>query len=366
MSINNFMERLISTRSGVRDITGNAITKNRIQLPIIKAVGINLWERRGLSAAILCITAFLFVGKCASSTDDPILIRTYEDLKRIATITDGLQGHYRLANDIDAQDSWSEDDGSASNCTPYDGANGATATCQGFTPIGSGPSSAFTGSFDGGSYAILDLYIKRDATYVGLFGYIGSGAKIENLGVQGGDVSSSSSSSNSYAGGLVGYNNGGSITNSYATGKVSSSSSSSYSVAGGLVGINGGTITNSYATGKVSSSSSSSINSVAGGLVGYDNGGSITNSYATGKVSSSSSSSSNSYAGGLVGYNLEGGITNSYATGDATATATGGGGSIAGGLVGNNSGGSITNSYATGKVSSSSSSYAGGLVGENR
>ena len=304
MSINNFMERLISTRSGVRDITGNAITKNRIQLPIIKAVGINLWERRGLSAAILCITAFLFIGKCsdsqviaadnwdpvASSTDDPILIRTYEDLKRIATITDGLQGHYRLANDIDAQDSWSEDDGSASNCTPYDGANGATATCKGFAPIGNS-STSFTGSFDGGSYAILDLYIKRDATYVGLFGYIGSGAKIENLGVQGGDVSSStsSSSSNARAGGLVGVHYGA-ITNSYATGKVSSSSSSSYSVAGGLVGVNGGTITNSYATGKVSSSSSSSINSVAGGLVGYDISGSITNSYATGKVSSSSSS----------------------------------------------------------------------------
>ena len=199
MSINNFMERLISTRSGVRDITGNAITKNRIQLPIIKAVGINLWERRGLSAAILCITAFLFIGKCsdsqviaadnwdpvASSTDDPILIRTYEDLKRIATITDGLQGHYRLANDIDAQDSWSEDDGSTSNCTPYDGANGATtATCKGFAPIGNCGSDScgevtdnndvpFTGSFDGGSYAILNLYINRPMrTYgVGLFGY---------------------------------------------------------------------------------------------------------------------------------------------------------------------------------------------------
>ena len=43
-----------------------------------------------------------------------------------------------------------------------------------------------------------------------------------------------------YAGGLVGYNNNGTITQSYATGSVAG-----VSAAGGLVGGNGGTVTTS-------------------------------------------------------------------------------------------------------------------------
>ena len=109
-----------------------------------------------------------------------------------------------------------------------------------------------------------------------------------------GDVSSSSRSSYSfsysYAGGLVGYNDG-TITNSYAMGDVSSSSRSSYSS---------------------SSSFSYSSYSYAGGLVGCHDYGTIRNCYATGDVSSSSSSSySYSYAGGLVGRDA-GPITNCY------------------------------------------------------
>ena len=131
-------------------------------------------------------------------------------------------------------------------------------------------------------------------------------------------MSATASSSNSrvYAGGLVGYNNSGDITNSYAAGNVSATASSSRSsaYAGGLVGYNdGGSILNSYATGDVSATATSSSSSAyAGGLVGY-NGGSITNSYAAGNVSATATSSSSpAYAGGLVGYNSGGSITNCY------------------------------------------------------
>ena len=60
------------------------------------------------------------------------------------------------------------------------------------------------------------------------------------------------------------------------------------SMGGGLVGYNSGTISNSYATGAVSSSSASTV-SYGGGLVGYIGSGGIDNSYATGMVVSSTS-----------------------------------------------------------------------------
>ena len=76
-------------------------------------------------------------------------------------------------------------------------------------------------------------------------------------------------------GGLVGRNVGTAfIMNSYATGRVEGSGSSSN--VGGLVGMNEslGSITNSYATGEVTGSGAT-----VGGLVGFNDGGTITSSY---------------------------------------------------------------------------------------
>ncbi len=232
-----------------------------------------------------------------------------------------------------------------------------------WTPIGTSD-DPFIGEFNGKGYTVSNFKITTGSAYVGLFGY--NNGVIENLGVENFTVNVSYSGT-VCAGGLVGYNDGGSILNSYATGEVSATASSAR--AGGLVGYNSGDILNSYATGEVRATSSGS-SAYAGGLAGY-NSGSILNSYAAGDVRATSSSSNNSsaYAGGLVGYNNSGGITNSYATGDVSATATSTSTrsyAYAGGLVGSNSG-DITNSYATGNVSATGfySADAGGLVGEN-
>ena len=204
----------------------------------------------------------------------------------------------------------------------------------------------------------------------GLVGY--NGGTIMNCYATG-DVTATpptgTASSGPYAGGLVGDNGGGMITNCYATGNVTATatSSSSLSYAGGLVGSDSGTITNCYATGNVTATSSYSY---AGGLVGYkDSGGTITNCYATGNVTATSSSSY-SHAGGLVGYNYYCTITNCYATGNVEATASRE--AHAGGLVGYNGGDTIMYCYATGNVTATTptdttSSYAcaGGLVGYN-
>ncbi len=125
-------------------------------------------------------------------------------------------------------------------------------------------------------------------------------------------------------GGLVGYNTGF-VVLSYATGPVTSDSS-----AGGLVGYHQSKlIAASYATGPVTGSS-------AGGLVGTvatpREEATIRASYATGSVDGGT-------AGGLVGHLYdEGIITASYATGRVAGSRTGG-------LVGDDERGTVTNSY---------------------
>ncbi|WNL33232.1 GLUG motif-containing protein [Arcobacter cryaerophilus gv. pseudocryaerophilus] len=229
----------------------------------------------------------------------------------------------------------------------------------GWNPIGN-ITNQFNGTFDGLGFTISNLYINRPSqNYVGLFGYTNN-ATIKNIGLKDVDITGRNST-----GGLVGYN-GGTISNSYATGSVNGNSE-----VGGLVGYNDGTISNSYATGSVNGDYS------IGGLVGFNFDGIIRNSYATGSVNgtdflggligSNYGTITNSYAtgsvngnsdvGGLVGYNRYGTITNSYATGSVTGTIK------VGGLMGINDYGTITNSYATGTANGNDN--VGGLVGFN-
>jgi filamentous hemagglutinin family protein len=213
------------------------------------------------------------------------------------------------------------------------------STPGGFVPVGNN-TAPFTGTFNGQGNTIGNLTINLpSANNVGLFGYVNSGAVIQNVGLIGGSVNG-----NSDVGGLVGYNSyGGSISNSYATGSVNGN----YNV-GGLVGYNNGSIVNSYATGNVSGTSN------VGGLTGYNSyGGSVSNSYATGSVNG------NHNVGGLVGSNY-GSIGNSNATGNVNG---GSYGSNIGGLIGANYGGNISGSNAGGSVNGNYN--VGGLVGMN-
>ena len=213
-----------------------------------------------------------------------------------------------------------------------------TATDAGWQPIGDSASMPFDATFDGNGNTISNLMINRTSTrFVGLFGYTGTGAEIDNLGLSSVNIKAADT-----AGGLVGYHNG-TITNSYAGGDVSGRFDT-----GGLVGFNnGGSIINSHAMGTVSGRFD------IGGLVGVNQQGRITSSYATGSVSGISIR-----VGGLVGSNNRGIITNSHATGDARSAEN------VGGLVGWNRDGTITSSYAKGSVSGSAN--LGGLVGTNR
>jgi len=251
------------------------------------------------------------------SSSSPYEISTASDLQ---AMQEDLSANYIVVNDINA------------SCT-VNWNNG-----QGFDPIGD-YDGRFTGSLDGKTYDISGLNIKRQSGwYVGLFGAIGAGGEVKNVGVINVNITG-----NHRVGGLVGDNYNGNISNSYSTGNVTGEQE-----VGGLVGKNdNGNISNSYSTGNVTGDNK------VGGLVGDNIGGTVSNSYSTGNVNGESYD-----VGGLVGDNANGNILNSYSTGNVTGESNN-----VGGLVGFKYNGNISNSYSTGNVSGNKK--VGGLVGRN-
>ena len=140
----------------------------------------------------------------------------------------------------------------------------------------------FTGQLDGNSYTLKNFIINQPTSYsVGLFGCLGAGSQIQNLGVVNATIIGRED-----VGGLVGMNYG-SLSQCYSSGTVNGNES-----LGGLCGFNWeGTITSCYATSAVTG------NAKVGGLCGYNYYGTITDCYATGAVTGNAS------VGGLCGGN---------------------------------------------------------------
>jgi hypothetical protein len=109
-----------------------------------------------------------------------------------------------------------------------------------WTPIGKNSIDTFRGIFDGSNRLVSNLTITGySVSFNGLFGYLSSGGDLRNVKLAGVSLTTTTttSSSSCYTGGLVGYNSGGTITDSSASGSVSTSTSS-YGYTGGLVGYN--------------------------------------------------------------------------------------------------------------------------------
>jgi hypothetical protein len=107
---------------------------------------------------------------------DPYIICTAQDLADLATFVNSGNGaqtvgkFYILMNDIDLSD---------------------YATGTGWTPIGDGNANdnttVFFGHFDGNNKVITNLKINQTQMYkscLGLFGNLGNGATVENLGIE--------------------------------------------------------------------------------------------------------------------------------------------------------------------------------------
>lgn len=193
---------------------------------------------------------------------------------------------YLLTADIDASETATWND-------PGTGAD----LLEGFKPIGAcseSETTSFRGVFNGGGHTISGLVVNRPSDQcVGLFGRIGQGGQVRNLGVVAGELRGTFS-----VGGLVAYN-AGTVSNCYGNVTVRGLESA----VGGLVGYNhSGTVSNCYASGAVITG----FTKCSGGLVG-SNRGIISNCYSTGTVSGNSD-----LPGGLVGCFKESPVFSSY------------------------------------------------------
>ena len=91
------------------------------------------------------------------------------------------------------------------------------AGAGGWQPLGD-ENNPFAVVFDGNGHRIRNLGIRRDQRHIGFFGVIGEGAVVRHLGLIANLADYIGSDLNSRVGGLAGWQKGGSITASYATG----------------------------------------------------------------------------------------------------------------------------------------------------
>jgi hypothetical protein len=120
-----------------------------------------------------------------------------------------LGNSFILQNDIDCSATKISDVADPNyDAALYNGGNG-------FTPIGSGWGSQFTGALDGNDKKITDLYSNQPGlSYAGLFGMVDS-ADIKDVGLVGAEIYS-----NGNVGALIGRSDGATISRVYSAGRV--------------------------------------------------------------------------------------------------------------------------------------------------
>jgi hypothetical protein len=207
----------------------------------------------------------------SGTQDEPFLVSTAEGLNWIGLFPEDWDKHFKLTCDIDL--------------AALDGKSGRpclNTIGPGRTPgFGYFLGDAFAGLFDGNHHVIrhLTLSVRGDGCG-GLFGGLGPGAEVRDLGLEDANITSSGCG----VGALAGYSEGH-VSGCYSTGAVTSRDIA----VGGLVGWNYGTVADCYSITAVRGEG------YAAGLVGY-NGAAIARCYSAGPVTGVTR------LGGLVGY----------------------------------------------------------------
>jgi hypothetical protein len=257
-----------------------------------------------------------------------ITITTATDLDNVRNDLDAC---YTLANDISLATSWE--------------------------PIGS-VNEPFTGTFDGGNFAISDMTIDATTnTHTGLFSAINN-STVMNIKLERVNITSGNS-----VGAIAGASTNSSIENCSSSGTITTEPSiTTTMLAGGIVG----RATNSiirYCDNAISVSGDDYV----GGIVGHMTGGRLERSSNTGSVSGEF------WSGGVAGWLIGGSyLEDCYSTGDVSANGTiNNRSAYAGGVVGRVVGSYISRCYSSGNVSASvvgavgiAFSYAGGIAAE--
>lgn len=192
-----------------------------------------------------------------------------------------------------------------------------------WTPIGYNKGTddniPYNGTFDGNGHTVSGIYINTIEDYQGLFGYIGIGGTVKDLGIEKSRIKGGNN-----VGGIAGYSIG-SIEDCYNTGSVSGGNN-----VGGIAGTADGA-KDCHNEGTVSGSD------CVGGILGSgaDFIGVVNRCYNTGDISGEGG------VGGIAGRNILG-VSNSYNTGTIS-------GEYASGIAGGSRSG-VINCYNIGKV----------------
>ena len=193
-----------------------------------------------------------------------------------------------------------------------------------WTPIGTGYSNKYTGTFDGGGHTIKGLTVTTNDQFVGLFGYLDKAGTVKNVVMEGIQITSNHVLMSGNTGGVVGYS-WGTIENCSVSGSVSGTN-----CVGGVVG--------SQKAGSIIGCSSSAIvkgTRYVGGVAGQTNSSAtLTACYATGNVIIEMDPKKNIAGGSLVGMNAGSSLLACYATGNVTSTGSSTGYVHIGGLLG--------------------------------
>jgi len=314
------------------------------------------------------------VASVTVSAPAAFIVNSVETLRKVGTGQDGwtLSAHYKQTADITLPTPST----GQSNHVPigtYD--DGYTLLSDIF----------FTGSYDGGGFAINNLVINTpNNDYVGLFGAIrGNGIStgvLKNIRLVGGSITgrdyvgsvvgllntfennttvqdcntSVSVYGRNYIGGIIGSgtsfasassNSKGTVQNCYSTGDVNGTDAVG-GVAGNIRSAGGAVVKYCYSTGNINGTGTGSV----GGVVGSSTYGIIQFCYSTGTITSNGS------AGGIEGSGLYSIIQNCYSTGNITGVYFTGG--ISGGTQSE-----IHYCYSTSSIKGGNGNYdnAGGI-----
>ena len=233
----------------------------------------------------------------SGTKSDPYLIRTAAQLQAFAAAVNGGTGYEGQYISLDAD---------------------LDLTGTAWTPIGA--TGSFNGSFNGNYHTITGMTIgseseKASYTEAGLFGSVGKGAAIRNVGVINAAIYNKTTTDPSVGLLAAGISENSIVESCWATGTIYSDTTSPYySYVGGLVGSIGikSLICNSWTNVVVYAKGSS--DSFVGGIVGdTGNNSAVVNCAALGSVANYGNTSMMYGAGGVVGYS-SGAVYASYSS----------------------------------------------------
>lgn len=165
--------------------------------------------------------------------------------------------------------------------------NDTTSTENNYTAIGCSffdgtfHDYSFYGHFLGDGHIISGIRIYKNDYSQGLFGLLGKGAEVSGVTLTDTRISAEENGT----GGIVGYNDGGSVTDCHVASDVMLLNLDNYAQNfGGIVGYNSGTITDCTSAVTIMLASNVSCGDCFGSIVGFNNKGTITNCRAIGAI----------------------------------------------------------------------------------